>query len=339
MARSSYGHFWLRVERVFDSISANAMTGITTTPTSDDDRTKRAWYRVVLERDYLKKRGNAFQDFFADIMEKRYPGDFVRVRPWGNAGDRKNDGYLRSQRSLFQVYAPNEMTSAEATTKIEADFHGALPYWEQFFDTWIFVHNSSQGLGPDVLRTLLELSREYAAISTTSWGFEEISRVALSLAEDDLIALLGGIIAPREIELRDVSFDKLKLVLLNIARQPQIPDPDLRPVPPEKLAVSGLSADFAHLLTMGMRKSDRVAHFFAQWPDPQFGNEVVESFRQEYQALRKANLLPDVIFQELLAFTGGLDQQASDRRGAVLAVLAYLFEECEIFERPEEMPQ
>ena len=33
---------------------------------------------------FLRLRGAAFQDFFADIMEKRYPGDFIRVRPLGN---------------------------------------------------------------------------------------------------------------------------------------------------------------------------------------------------------------------------------------------------------------
>jgi len=36
----------------------------------------------------------------------------------GNAGDRKNDGYLRSERTLFQVYAPNEISANDATAKI-----------------------------------------------------------------------------------------------------------------------------------------------------------------------------------------------------------------------------
>jgi hypothetical protein len=47
----------------------------------DDPRLKRAWYRIALERDLLKKKGNAYQDYFSDIMEKRYPEDFIRVRP------------------------------------------------------------------------------------------------------------------------------------------------------------------------------------------------------------------------------------------------------------------
>jgi hypothetical protein len=47
------------------------------------DALARAYYEVAFERDFLKKGGNAFQDFFSEIMEKCHPGDFVRVRPWG----------------------------------------------------------------------------------------------------------------------------------------------------------------------------------------------------------------------------------------------------------------
>lgn len=72
-------------------------------------------------------------------MEKRYPADFARVRPWGNVGDRKNDGYLKSKRQLFQLYAPNELTAAVTIAKIEEDFTGALPHWKEYFDTWILL--------------------------------------------------------------------------------------------------------------------------------------------------------------------------------------------------------
>lgn len=302
----------------------------------DDERTRRAWYRIALERDFLKKKGNAFQDYFADIMEMRYPGDFIRSRPWGSSGDRKNDGYLPSQRTLFQVYAPNEMSASEAVSKIDEDFHGALLHWRQYYDKWIFVHNSRQGLGPDVIQKFLQLSAEHPEITTSSWGFEEVGKIALSLPENDLIVLLGGIIALTSAEVRDVTYEDLKVVLTSIARQPQIPEPDMRPVPPEKLTHSGLSEDAAFLLKLGMRKSDRVAKFLADWPDPNFGNEIVETFRREYQMLRRTHMLPEIVFQEILVFAGGLGDDATPRRGAVLAVLAYLFEECEIFERPAE---
>jgi hypothetical protein len=110
------------------------------------DQLARVFYEQQLELTFLKKTGEEFQDFFSGVMEKCHPGDFQRVRPWGNIGDRKNDGYLRSERILFQVYAPNEPNINRTLNKIEVDFSEALPYWEKYFDVWIFVHNSRNGL-------------------------------------------------------------------------------------------------------------------------------------------------------------------------------------------------
>src|SRR5689334_11072685 len=105
----------------------------------------RSHYELRFRVEFLERKGIEFQGFFATIMEKRYPEDFIRVRPWGSAGDWKNDGYLKSQRKLFQSYAPNELTANECVSKIDEDFSGALPYWKQHFNTWVFVHNSRDG--------------------------------------------------------------------------------------------------------------------------------------------------------------------------------------------------
>ncbi len=52
-------------------------------------------------------------------MGLAYKADFMACRPWGNKGDRKNDGFLESQRRLFLVYAPNDMTSKDAILAYE----------------------------------------------------------------------------------------------------------------------------------------------------------------------------------------------------------------------------
>jgi len=45
------------------------------------DKGNRAFYEAAFERDFLRKRGNAFAEFFANLMGKRCPdGDFIRVR-------------------------------------------------------------------------------------------------------------------------------------------------------------------------------------------------------------------------------------------------------------------
>ena len=46
-------------------------------------------------------RAKAFQELIAQIMERREPG-FQRVQPWGNQGDRENDGWWPERQLLFQ---------------------------------------------------------------------------------------------------------------------------------------------------------------------------------------------------------------------------------------------
>ena len=290
----------------------------------------------MFELRYLKSRGGEFQEFFASIMEKRYPADFMKVRPWGNAGDRKNDGYLASRRQLFQVYAPNEMTSAAAIAKIDEDFAGALPYWKQYFDEWIFVHNSKEGLGPDVTRTLLSLAKAHPKMKVCPWGFEELRQEAFALNEAELASLLGP--PPTQTAMLNLGVADLQPVLDHIAHFPPTEGPDLRPVPPDKLKHNMLSSHVETLLTAGISRSDLVHRYFRAGTDQGAQDKIAALFRKQYSMLKSENRSPDDIFVQLQHFVGGTSVSLPSRQAAVFAVLAYFFQECDIFERPEAKP-
>ena len=85
---------------------------------------QRAFYEQKFEIAFLRAKGDAFQDLFEKLMGLAYKADFMPCRPWGNRGDRKNDGFLKSERRLFQVYAPNEMKETQPISKIQEDFKG-----------------------------------------------------------------------------------------------------------------------------------------------------------------------------------------------------------------------
>ncbi len=296
------------------------------------DQFKHSYYEVVFERNYLKKGGIEFQDFFSEIMEKCHPGDFQRVCPWGNVGDRKNDGYLRSRRTLFQVYAPNDMAAPAAIVKIHEDFHGALQYWEKYFDKWIFVHNSRKGLGPDITAKLLELAVCHECVTVIAWGFEELRKNVLTLNEADLASLLGP--APSHRDMLDVRYSNVQEVVSHIARQEAPLLQDIRPVPPDKLKRNHLSPYVQNMLTWGMQKADLVGNFFHDYSNPTYGDEIAAAFKEEYNKCSGLQMDPDTIFHMLQAFTGGSERGSPTNEAAVLAVLAYLFEQCDIFERP-----
>lgn len=284
-----------------------------------------------------KKTGNAFEDFFSAIMALGYPADFMRCRPWGNKGDRKNDGYLRSKRMLFQVYAPNQMTEHECISKMEADFRGALSHWRAYFDTWVFVHNSLTDLGPAQNEKLLELNTVEPDLTVTSWGFEAIRREFFQLSEMDMISLLGVGSAPAQYDMQTVRFEHLQHVLTAIAIQSPSLEPDLRAVPEDKLQANKLSDEIVTLLNEGIKKSFLVDQYFRLYSDPTLGEGLAQTFNQYYGELRQSGMTPDQIFHKLHVFAGGTQQNSEALEAAVLAVLAYFFEKCDIFERTEEV--
>jgi hypothetical protein len=118
-----------------------------------------AHYEQAFVIAFLRAKGDAFQTFFERLMGFAYRADFMACRPWGNRGDRKNDGFLKSERRLFQVYGPNKMSEREAMAKITEDFDGAKAFWGEHFDKWSFVHNSDGGLPPHVQTLLLDLEK------------------------------------------------------------------------------------------------------------------------------------------------------------------------------------
>lgn len=291
-----------------------------------------AYYALSYRVAFFEKRGDAYQDFFSTVMEKRYPRDFQRTRPWGSTGDRKNDGYLRSQRTLFQVYAPNELEAAKAVTKIDQDFIGALTNWRDHFDTWVFVHNARDGLGPDVLRKLLDLAVAHAPIRLQHWGFEELRILVFELAEVDLAVLFGA--APTRRGMISLQMAELIPLLDQIGRLHPTAAPDLRPVPADKLKENLLSDHVATLLRAGMVREQLVRDYFRSRTDPRQRDQIAEAFRLRYAALRSDGRAPDDIFVGLQRWVGGENLGPAHHQEAVLAVLAYMFQECEIFERP-----
>ena len=293
------------------------------------DSITQAFYRHRFEIAFLRKKGNAFQDFFADIMEKAHqPGDFVRVRPWGKEGDRKNDGYLTSTRTLFQVYAPNEMSASKAVAKMDEDFRGALAHWAHKFDHWVFVHNSVQGVGPQIHKKSLELEAE-GDVSVRAWGYEELHRIVETLDHAKLELLFG--FAPTRASMMDLGLDALMPVLEQITAMPPQSAPDLRPPPADKLQRNMLSPHVTTLLTAGMARVDLLVLYFRDRQP--LRDEIAEAFHQRYVQLRDRAQGPDAIFTELQRFAGGSRVPSAAIQSAVLAVLAFFFEACDIFER------
>jgi hypothetical protein len=128
-----------------------------------------------------------------------------------------------------------------------------------------------------------------------------------------------------------LDYEALRPVVTLIRKLDPGDNPPLSAPSPTKLKANDLSDDAAELLRQGRRREQLVERFFNDWPDPSLGEEIAQGFREQYQALKVEGLAPDRIFTELQTFAGGMDGTPS-HQAAVLAVMSYFFERCDIFE-------
>lgn len=292
---------------------------------------EKAYYETRFENEFLKAKGNAFQTFFNDLMGRAYKSDYMPCRPWGNRGDRKNDGFLKSERRLFQVYAPNEMTEKEAVDKIQKDFGGAKDFWGNHFDKWAFVHNASEGIPPHVQKVILDLEQANPGIKLDPWGLEELRIVFRRISREDVESWFG--LALNDQAKVRMGFEDIRVVLETIAARQTDSRLPVKQVPPGKIEANQLSDAIAILIKEGMTKASIVDEFFGKWHHPTFGERIAAAFREKYDSLR-GTMTPNEIFYEIQGWVGGSERGTAEHEMAVLTVMTYYFESCDIFEEP-----
>jgi hypothetical protein len=288
------------------------------------------WYATRFQLMFRTTHGTAFQDFIGDIFERRFREDFFRIKPSGRKGDKKCDGIITSRRILLQVYAPEQMRSQPAIDKVNEDLLGANQNWGLLFDQWVFLHNQFKGLSPDIAQHLILIDGQFGK-KICQWSESQVQELVEELAESDLRPILGPL--PDFRNLAPVTMSDISTVVLAVAQQTPSSE-SFAPVPSGKLDANGLSADVKELLRAGTQKSRNVRDLFEKWHDPELGDRVAAAFRKRYDEVKAVNMAPDEIFQELWAFAGGGRYLDAAKECATLSLLAFLFEQCDIFEAP-----
>ena len=297
------------------------------------DEVQAAFYRLRFRLAFLEKKGAEFQDWFAELAARAFGPDFEAVRAYGNRGDLKCDGRRVSTHTIFQCYAPYEMKEVPLNAKIERDFVGAYENWGGGMAEWVLVHNDGRGLPASSVQRLDGLRESHPQVTIEVWTEPALQELAdrLSLAHQQ--ALFG--FAPSKSGLETLAMTDLQPVIHQL--QFMDPEPGEEPLTPpsrNKLEKNRLSADAAALLRLGRRKEALVETWFTKNRRPDLGERIAEAFRRRYAQLNDGTRSADQVFGDLQQYAGMGGKPA--RQAAVLAVLSYFFERCDIFEDPEE---
>lgn len=138
----------------------------------------------------------------------------------------------------------------------------------------------------------------------------------------------------------DVTYAELSLVCQVIGHGPEmVPNESTElPLPvEEKIDLNSLGPTSAERITEGLAQAHRVAEFisFQNRYDSKFGRKLVSRMKADYFTALSDGLAPDDVFDYIV---GVANENAGLRdtdvtRAAAVAVVAHVFELCEIFER------
>jgi len=136
--------------------------------------------------------------------------------------------------------------------------------------------------------------------------------------------------------LANISFAELALATEWVrALPPPRAGDDLSVIPPaEKITRNDLSPESAHIIAGALANVQLVGRFVEEQSldDPDFPERLKSGFLAEYHRLRQTGVRSDGLFELMCAFSQrGMRKQS--QKSAGLAVLVYLFEKCDVFEK------
>ena len=134
--------------------------------------------------------GMEFQKLFESVAE-RAGDEFIRVKPYGNKGDKKADGLYFRDGVVYQVYSPDRVKLADTLNKIIADLDGAIEEWGEDLEEWTFVYNTRWGTAADIPALLKEKTKEYPDIAITTLGEADLWKIVRDLSAEDRMEILG----------------------------------------------------------------------------------------------------------------------------------------------------
>lgn len=302
---------------------------------------QRYWWRIALELRLRQSHGDAFQDFFSIVMGHLHGDDFVRVRPFGKLGDKGCDGYLKSEGQLFQCYgALNGETRqvAKLTKKMTDDFGTAATKLAEIMREWHMVHNLIEGVPAEAITTLKALETANPKIEFGFIGLEGFAERVFMLTPQQIGSLLGP--AASQSDAKNLDIATLRKLIHDLAATADTAQPeavDLRPVPVDKLAYNQLPNHWKSLVSGGWMNAPIVSLYFERHPDPLMGDKVAALFKDKYNYFKAQHLSPGDIMAALFELVTGIGNVLPQQQVAAQALLAFLFENCDIFERDPEL--
>jgi hypothetical protein len=290
--------------------------------------------RKLFQNKILRSDGQAFEDIFTQVMNYS-ERDFQSIKPWGNIGDRKNDGYIKAKGIFYQVYAPEDIQKSylDAVKKIRTDFIGLLNQWSPVNEFYFVINDKYKGVNADCEIVIQEIKQSYNLKRAGILTAKDIENVLFTLDDDEIFSVTGLIPDPATIKNLDYSI--LNEVISYVMQMPLKTNSEFNILLPDwdgKIKFNNLSDATAHLLNGGYIQLYSLEEYLSNNSD-----FLADSLRDQLNAVycqEKKSKSGDDLFWAMVECLSPKAQRMYQI--TVITIMAKYFESCDIFEEPLE---
>jgi hypothetical protein len=298
----------------------------------------------LIELNFLKKEGNEFEKLVIQIYKIKYNGEIIPIKPAGQFGDFANDGYILNE-LLIQVYAPERVDYNNAIKKLEENFKRAKEHWK--FKEWHFIINDKfKGVHPKIVQKISEIKNDDTKIKIVN--SEDLRNEILSLYKSKPFEIY--ILFNQNIEIENFDdFENLSAVIDYISETSDIQN---NPIgfynfnkenffqgKVEKIKINIKDKEFYDIFLKIIIQSRGIIPKYKKYFEEnllrtgKYIKDLYYNFKNDYNysAEKSIQFLINNLINDLK------NQKKIDKNGelALLIVIGYFFDICDIGEKPD----
>jgi len=290
--------------------------------------------RTLFQNKIFKADGQSFEDLFVNIMNY-LNAEFQQIKPWGNIGDRKNDGYIESEGIYYQVYAPEDIEKSytKLNHKLKEDFLGLIKQWPKIKEYYFVVNDKYKGINADSEQIISNLKKDCDLDESRILTAKDVENMLFSLEDDQILSITGFL--PDPINLKYLDYGVLNEVIVYIMDQsPTVNNgydiilPDLE----EKIQFNGLSRLVAMRLENGLINVIHLEEYLANNSD--FLSDTLRDQLNGIYLEMKEDYIGDELFINIMNRLSPKNE--FKYQSTVMILMSKYFESCDIFEEPVE---
>lgn len=299
---------------------------------------EKALARIFFDNKIQRSNGSAFEELFTQIMKYSEP-EFEQIKPWGNIGDRKNDGFIRSKGIFYQVYAPEDISKSypDAISKLEKDFKGLSEQWSPIYEFYFVINDKYKGVHADANQTIENIVTTNSLKKGKIITAADLEKIVFDLP-DELIFRIVSFLPDLE-QIASLDFSVLTQVIGYIMKLPikKIPGKIKFPDWDEKIVFNKISKNTKALLDAASFNLGALNEFLAN--ENFLAEELQKKLSGLYEELKPSfedSSLQynkgDRLFWEIVIRC--CPKEENVYLSSTLTIMAKYFESCDIFEEP-----